>query len=369
MDDAGWTIGRKGSNSDMTGVADLIKIAQTAPPRPIIKGLLNESEIAGLHGAPEVFKTIFSLQLAEALASGTSMLGVWRVPEPQNVYFFETEMSVSSLGGRLANMFSGRTPPAGLHFADEARLRKFRKVVELKSKFDLLREWVAEVQADVLILDTANPFFRGKESPNDETTAGAFFDLLEAMPASVKFFVRHNHKPRVDDLGGGDPATKIRGSGQFGDVPDLLLELRRMDKRTNEATLAITKFRHGAKPDDLRLWLDAGELRLISVPPVIHLLQAGKHSRPELIAGLEGRFGVNQRKADDLIKEQQHYLVEHKDGHKRVFEIDWDAAKQAKADWLSRVGLPIETVEDMQRCISSSLSLEIGYEPILDLKR
>lgn len=346
----------------MTGVADLIRIAQTAPPKPIIKGLLNESEIAGLHGAPEVFKTIFSLQLAEALASGTSMLGLWQVPIPQIVYFFETEMSVSALGGRLAGMFSDRTPPDGLHFADEARLRRFRKVATLESKFQLLREWVAEVQTDVLILDTANPFFRGKESPNDETTAGAFFDLLDALPVSVKFFVRHNHKPRVDDLGGGDPATKIRGSGQFGDVPDLLLELSRPDKRTNAASLSVTKFRHGSKPDDLTLWLDTGTLRLVSVPPVVHLLQSGPCSRPELIDQLDRRFGIKQHKADELIKAERVCLHEHMEGHKRVFEIDWDTAQEIKVEWLPRIGLPIGTVEDMQGCISSSLSLGNAYE-------
>jgi hypothetical protein len=36
-----------------------------SPPKPVISGLLHEKEIAGLHGAPEVFKTIFTLQLAE----------------------------------------------------------------------------------------------------------------------------------------------------------------------------------------------------------------------------------------------------------------------------------------------------------------
>src|SRR5262249_14873564 len=97
-----------------------------------------------------------------------------------------------------------------------------------------------ESRPDVLILDTANPFFRGKESPNDETTAGAFFDLLADLPTKTKLFVRHNHKPRMDDTG-GDAAAKIRGSGQFGDVPDLLLELRQPKKQTNEAVRGVTK--------------------------------------------------------------------------------------------------------------------------------
>jgi AAA domain len=328
-------------------------VAQTAPPKSVINGLIHEAEIAGLHGAPEVFKTVFSLQLAESLASATPLLGIWQVPTPQTVYFFETEMSVPALGLRLAKMFAQRTPPAGIHFADEARLRLFRRAPDLKSKFSLLGDWVAEAKAKVLILDTCNPFFRGKESPNDETTAGAFFDLLEAMPASVKLFVRHNHKPRIDDPS-GDAATKIRGSGQFSDVSDLLLELRRMDKRTNEAALSISKFRHGTKPDDLRLWLDATELRLVSLPPVIYLLQAGARSRCELLEGLAKRFGIQQRAADSLIKAEQRFLKERLSGHKLIYEIDWNAAPDA--EWSGRVQAPRETVEDMQGCISHSLS-------------
>lgn len=343
----------------MTGISDLIVAAQTSPPKPMIQGLLNESEIAGLHGAPEVFKTIFCLQLAESLASGAPLLGTWQVPKPQHVYFFETEMSVPALGSRLAKMFAHRTAPDRIHFADEARLRKFRKASDLKSKVALLSEWMAEVNPDVLIIDTANPFFRGKESPNDETTAGAFFDLLEATPASVKLFVRHNHKPRIDDQG-GDAAIKIRGSGQFSDVPDLLLELRRVDKRTNEAALSISKFRHGTKPDDLKLWLDTEELRLVPLPPVIYLLQPGARSRYELLEGLARRFGIQQRTADDLIKAQQRYLKERMSAHKVVYEIDWSAAPDS--EWFGRTEGFRETVGDMQGCISYSLSLATGEE-------
>jgi AAA domain len=349
----------------MTGVAELIRVAQTAPPRPVIAGLLNESEIAGLHGAPEVFKTIFSLQLADSLSSGRPLFGLWQVPKPRTVYFFETEMSVEALGTRLGRMYDGQTPPSGIHFADTAQLRLFRRAPGLKSKFSLLSQWVAEAEADVLILDTANPFFRGKESPNDETVAGSFFDLLEAVPASVKLFVRHNHKPRIDDSG-GDPATKIRGSGQFADVPDLLLELRRADKRTNEATLSVSKYRHGSRPDDLTLWLDAGQLRLISVPPVIYLLQFGPLSRPELLEGLDSRFGMKQKAADEHIKEHQLCLRNSMRGHTRLFEIDWNAVLEVGGEWYSRIAHSRETVEDTQGCISSSVSLgEAEVTPIV----
>ncbi len=326
--------------SRRTGIADLIWRAKVSPPKPVIAGLLHEKEIAGLHGAPEVFKTIFTLQLAESLATGKPFLGVWKVPKPRRVYFLETEMSEAALGNRLGKVYADETPPEGIYFADEAQLRQFRRAANLQEKFDLLREWLREVKPGVLILDTANPFFRGKESPNDETTAGAFFDLLADLPTRVKLFVRHNHKPRIDDSS-GDAATKIRGSGQFGEVPDLLLELRRADKRTNEAILSVSKYRHGSKPDDLTLWLDTSTLRLVSVPPVMHLLQDGPLTRAQLLAGFM-RFGVKQRTADQLIRNElvkdEHELIcltEKMRGHERVYEIDWDAAKSA--DWYSRI--------------------------------
>src|SRR5215472_4818765 len=165
-----------------TGIAELIWQAKVSPPKPVISGLLHEKEIAGLHGAPEVFKTIFTLQLAESLATGKPFLGVWQVPKPRRVYFFETEMSGAALGSRLARMYAKQTPPSGICFADEAELRQFRRASDLQRKFGLLKDWAKEQKAEVLVLDTANPFFRGKESPNDETMAGAFFDLLTDLP-------------------------------------------------------------------------------------------------------------------------------------------------------------------------------------------
>jgi hypothetical protein len=45
----------------------LIEDAKANPPVPIILGLLNEGEIAGLHGPQEAFKTIFAFNLPSLL--------------------------------------------------------------------------------------------------------------------------------------------------------------------------------------------------------------------------------------------------------------------------------------------------------------
>jgi len=67
----------------------------------------------------------------------------------------------------------------------------------------------------VFILDTGILFSR-EGIPNDETTAGAFFDLLADSPTKTKLFVR-TITSRIDDPV-KTPLQKIRGSGQFADV-------------------------------------------------------------------------------------------------------------------------------------------------------
>lgn len=324
-----------------TGIAgasilDLIGQAVRNPAKPIMEGLFHECETAGLHGSQESFKTIWTLQLAESLATGNSFLGVWAVPKPVRVFFFETEMSVTSLGARLKKMFDGRTPPPNVWFANEAQLKKFRRAANLELKFKLLNEWLREMAADVLIVDTCNPFFRGRESANDETVVGAFFDHMDALHVQSKLFVRHNHKPKADDVG-TEAASRIRGSGQFADVPDLLFELRRCDKRLNSAELEVTKFRHGTKPENLKIWFDAEQFRLISIPPVVEVLRLGLQTREELLAALERRFGIGQRKGDDYINAERGWLREQKSGHKVIFEIDIEHARYA--EWYGRSGI------------------------------
>jgi len=314
----------------------LIENAKKNPPQPIVRGLLNEGEVAGLHGPPEAFKTIFTLQFAESIASGTPFLGRWDVPRPLSVYYFETEMSTTALGFRVGEMYKHKPPVGRIGFADEKRLKAFKRAPNLEAKFRLLREWVQEVAADVAILDTCNPFFRGNQSPSEETTVGEFFDHLDALPVASTVFVRHNHKPRMDDQN-ADGASRIRGSGQFADVPDLLMEIQRTDKRINKAELAVTKYRHGTKPDDLTLWFDKGEFRLCAMSPVIHLLRGGRLSREELLYGLETRFGVSQRYADNLTDNQVQlkYVDQSMQGHKRVYEIN--LANATTAAWYETV--------------------------------
>lgn len=302
----------------MPNAAQLIAAAMADPPKPVIENLLNEQEILGLHGPQEVFKTFFLLQLAESLAAGTPLLGVWPIPIPRRVFFLETEMSAHALATRMLQMRDYCTV-GQIDFADARQLTQFQRALGIENKFSLLSEWLTFNKSEVLIVDTANPFFRGVDNPNDDRGVGKFFDLLSQMPVVTRVFARHNRKPGEKDAL-GDAAARIRGSGQWNEVPDALLELSRKDKRTNQATLSVSKYRGGQKPDDLEVWFDRGQCRLTVGCPEVAILQAGPKTRLEVVTELDSRFGISPRLADDRLGTNR-YLESSMSGHQRVWRV------------------------------------------------
>ncbi len=50
-------------------------------------------------------------------------------------------------------------------------------------------------------------------------------------------------------------------------------------------------------------------------------------SRPRLLTQAKERFGLGQRGLDDQVAEFRSFLKQHRDGHTKVFEIDWDAVR------------------------------------------
>jgi hypothetical protein len=317
-------------------IAELIHEAETNPPQPILEGLIHANEIVGLHGTQEAFKTMWCLQLAEALATGGYFLGQWKATRPMNVFFLETEMSVTAMGKRARQMY-GKRVPTGVFFATEKELKQFRRAPDLAAKMNMLDRWLSRyrdfgIVIDVVIVDTANPLFRGKQSPNDETTAGEFFDRLANLPVKFKLYVRHNRKRRGDN-GGHDvdeDAQSQRGSGQFADVPDLLMQMKRSDKRVDCADLEITKFRHGSKPAEFDLCFDRVDYRLIPYPKLVHLLREDTRSRDELIAGLKTHFNMGHNTAETNLKtaKESGLIVEAPRGHQKLFSINWEKARR-----------------------------------------
>jgi hypothetical protein len=86
------------------------------------------------------------------------------------------------------------------------------------------------------------------------------------------------------------------------------------------------------------LWFDSRDFRLISLPPVIHVLRDGGLSRADLLKALARRFDVGERHGDAMILSVRDYLEDVQRGHQKVFQLDPDAIT-ATAPWASQLQL------------------------------
>ncbi len=227
-------------------------------------------------------------------------------------------------------MFPNGDPPAGITFLDEEALRNFRRQ-DLQGKFRVIEQWVRDDGIEVLMIDTANDFFRGDENPSAETAVGGFFDQLRNLALPACILVRHDRKRRAEDEESGNSNERIRGSAEFKEDPEVILYLKRTDRRTNEVRFEVGKLRYGSRPEPLTLWFDAGCFRLTPLPPVIAVLESGSKSRQEIITDSHSRFDLEERKVDQMLDQQNHFLQREQVGHERRYQIDPDHC--ADAPW------------------------------------
>jgi hypothetical protein len=317
---------------------ELMKQARERPPEIVIDGLAYVGDVVLLHGPEESFKSVFILQFAEAVSAGIPLFDRWRVPVARTVGVLETEIHPVMLGQRLIGMFPDGSNPDRLLFMSEEGVKQVRRAKDIKAKLQVVGAWVRDVGVQVLIIDTANDFFRGDDNPSDEANVGTFFDELRNMPLQLRFLVRHDRKHKGDDSFIPHSNELIRGSAEWKEDPELILHIKRQDKRTHEAELDVGKMRYGRKPNPFQLWFDAGTFRLTALPPVIAMLREGPMTRAQLLEAFHRRFGLAQRRADDLIAKEKNYLNEMQRGHQKVFEID--LARAAEAEWAIFMGIP-----------------------------
>lgn len=299
-------------------IHDLLAIES---PEAIIEGLFHKSDIMLVHSVEESYKSIFVMQMAEALATARPLLGDWAIPTPWRIGLVETEMHPALMKDRLALMFPDhKDAPSNITFMHTDLLKKWRRCM-LENKFKIIEEWVRVQRIDILILDTVNDFFRGKDDPSSETVAGKFFDELRNLGLKGAVCVRHDRKTGEKDsqLHSNE---RIRGSAEFKEDPEVIIHLDRADKRTNEVRLDVGKLRYGRKPPIRSLWFDSGTMRLTGLPPVIALLVNGPQIRQFLIDAGKARFDLGQGKIDKMIKDLKGYLISDMDSHKKCFEIN-----------------------------------------------
>jgi hypothetical protein len=307
--------------------ADLIRYSRANPPQPVIKGLLNVGDILLIHGTEESYKSVMIAQCAESIANGKTFLKTWPVWGRWQVGIVETEMHPAMMGERLSKMFPDGTAPENMVFMSDDLLKEFRRS-NLVMKFDIIQRWVEELGIQILMIDTANDFFRGEDSPSEERSVGEFFDRLRSLPVDARIIVRHDRKKKEIDLLAHSNEL-IRGSAEWKEDPETIVYIKRADKRTNEVQMEVGKLRYGIKPEPISLWFDAGCFRLTPLPPVVAVLERGQKTRQQVIAECRRRFGVAERLAETMLAQESQFLQEGNSGHNRTYEIHPERALEA----------------------------------------
>jgi hypothetical protein len=340
-------------NRSQHSIAKLIrKSRQTLVPW-IVDGLWQEGGIAVVHSLEEEFKSTFSYQVADAIASGSPLLRTWVVPLARRVGIFETEMDDLEMGKRLGKLYPDDDFPEGLIVSDSELLNVFRKKQTLESKVECLSRWIEDNDIQVLIWDTVNSILASTD-PNSEIGISKFYDRLAMLPLKGTLIVRHDGKPSKDGAQRGSNQL-VRGSNRIVEDASLVIHLRRQDKAQNKVRCEVGKLRNGRKPEPMELWFDAETFRLTRLHPIAAILEDGPHSRPELIAAADRRFGIKQRAIDGAINEIRSLLLESMRGHKKVFELNRNAFPEdgsAASQWWSLMKSSAPPSE-MQPCIST----------------
>jgi len=315
---------------------ELMRRAKENPPEPLLEGLLYVNDILLIHAPEESFKSIFAVQVAESMSLGRPLLRKWKCPKSRRVGVIETEMHAAMLGERLGKMFPDGNAPENLHFMADDILRVWRKQ-DLNGKIRVIERWIAKERIEVVVIDTANDFFRGAENPSDERSVGAFFDGLRNLGLGGCVLVRHDRKKKDHDAECHSNEL-IRGSAEWKEDPEVILHIKRVDKRTNQVQMEVGKLRYGLKPEPFEAWFDAAYFRLTPLPPVIAILQHGEKTRQRIIAECQHRFGVEARSTDWMIQAQKQYLEEGHQGHEATFRLHPEHCLEA--DWAGYLTFP-----------------------------
>lgn len=160
-------------------LADIV----TRPSRPpdwVVPGILHKGTLVVLAGQPGVGKSVLSLSLAVAKASGYPFLG--RDLTRGRVLYFDEENSQPDFEEylRWAWRGLGRPDPTLLENLQMERFSLAEKSSSFEGHFRYMRECATQFQPELIILDTATPACQIKDE-NDNAMATSAIQHLRAV--------------------------------------------------------------------------------------------------------------------------------------------------------------------------------------------
>ena len=228
---------------------------------PLIEDFLFKSDYIALIASDKMGKTILSQQIACSLTSGTSLLGIFDIPRPVNVWYFATEGKDHKLKERFIRM----------NKAVPMNSNKLSLICSSCCEFDTKRtqDWIDGMLKiyegnlpEVIIIDPLYSSFQGDLNDNKDIKAFNMTvrRLAEYCEASV-ILVHHMTKPQRSQKDGMlNPRTDndIYGSAFIKAAVDHVFWLEKWIKDSNcpkDRYLKCDTQRSGNIVTDLRLRL------------------------------------------------------------------------------------------------------------------
>lgn len=283
------------ASAEPRSVAELIELSRQHPMKWFVPTVVLENGIHVLHGSEECFKTMFTLQLLEALATGRDFLcfplnGIMRTG------IAELEAKDKVFGHRLEKFFSAGAPD--IRVLPEKLRRDVLAGRAPKDRVKTLVNWAEYEGLEFISIDSAVKLFPPGCDLSRPDLASEVFNQLQLLPSP--WIIAHDRKA----LSGAPAKTgnaEIVGSGRFAQDPDVVHELYRADHRAPQATFSCGKMRDGEKPCPVDLYFDSHDFRLYPLHPYIHLLRQGPKCGSELIAEARTRYGWRERAARERL--------------------------------------------------------------------
>jgi hypothetical protein len=294
---------RKLQHLDLTAVMD----EESVPVPWAVPGWLAKGDFAVIGGEPGTGKSVFALDLALALSTGTTFLGL-RVQGMYRVLYLDEEMPPELAKRRLRMLIRGRElepEQVSLRYfnGEQLKLDQADSRLALRRVFD---EW----PPDFIVLDSLIRFHSGNE--NDNSEMARFYAQMRSLQSDYEFgwvALHHLAKPGkdkskelghrlrgasdlravVDQLYGieGDSATRVRtlthDKNRWADTSlPMMLVYAETDDRS-EATLSGESRTHDAEATIRCLLVDAKEDG-VSRPTIVSALTAEGYKAAERLA-------------------------------------------------------------------------------------
>lgn len=235
-------------------------MATDAEPEEYIKGgILGLRQVMVVAAPTGSFKSIFGLNMAHALGSGTKVFDRFEVTRPINVSIFDKEIGRVYLRQRLQKFYSnGKRPPSRVRIsAPEDDETDF--ALDSPGSLDIFKREIETSQPNVIILDCLNPFIMGDESEETYSRVAKNVETLQKhfKELNLAFVILHHMR----EIGlGSDPLSmySVRGHGKLVDwaATRVMMHRKPNTKETPEVMAKLVSrwvLRHGPEIPKLEL--------------------------------------------------------------------------------------------------------------------